>query len=128
MSKVRCKSCNTVVESKSVHDWQACKCFTNELDTTGIFVDGGDEYFRCGGNIHSMEILDAVYDGDLTVDRVKFMLSRVSKEFTDVNIRDCVYNYIVNNYANKDDKVELLFINTIDNCYYFRFRLVKETI
>ena len=45
----RCKKCGMVVESKSVHDFQECKC--------GNFTDGGLEYVRRGGNIEDMEDL-----------------------------------------------------------------------
>ena len=46
----RCKLCNTTVESKTVHDFRKCKC--GEL-----FVDGGKEYFRRGGDINNIEDL-----------------------------------------------------------------------
>jgi hypothetical protein len=44
---VRCKKCNTVLESKSVHNFVQCPC--------GVFVDGGLEYLRGGwpGGEHS---------------------------------------------------------------------------
>jgi hypothetical protein len=41
MSKARCARCGDIIESKSVHDFQQCKC-------ESIFIDGGDEYLRCG--------------------------------------------------------------------------------
>ena len=42
-----CKRCGMTVESKSVHDYQKCKC--------GNFTDGGLEYIRRGGNPEDME-------------------------------------------------------------------------
>lgn len=45
----RCKKCGMVVESKSVHDFQECKC--------GNFTDGGLDYVRRGGKIEDMEDL-----------------------------------------------------------------------
>lgn len=45
----RCKKCGMVVESKSVHDFEQCKC--------GNFTDGGLEYVRRGGKIEDMEDL-----------------------------------------------------------------------
>lgn len=45
----RCKKCGMVVESKSVHDFQECKC--------GNFTDGGLDYIRRGGKIEDMEDL-----------------------------------------------------------------------
>lgn len=43
----KCKKCGEVVESKTVHDLQTCKC--------GNFTNGGHEYVRRGGNIDDME-------------------------------------------------------------------------
>ena len=40
-NKIRCKKCGTILESKSVHDFQSCPC--------GTFTDGGKEYIRWGG-------------------------------------------------------------------------------
>lgn len=42
-----CKKCKMTVESKSVHDYQKCKC--------GNFTDGGLDYIRRGGNTADME-------------------------------------------------------------------------
>lgn len=44
-----CKKCGMTVESKSVHDFQQCKC--------GNFTDGGLEYIRRGGKFADMEDL-----------------------------------------------------------------------
>ena len=57
MSKAKCKHCGDIIESKSRHDWVSCSCFKNEPDTTGIFIDGGDEYLRCGGNLDNFELI-----------------------------------------------------------------------
>jgi len=46
----RCRLCNTTVESKSVHDWRGCAC-------GAMFVDGGREYARWGGNPDEVEDL-----------------------------------------------------------------------
>lgn len=45
----RCKKCGMVVESKSAHDFEQCRC--------GNFTDGGLEYVRRGGKIEDMEDL-----------------------------------------------------------------------
>ena len=45
----RCKKCGMVVESKSVHDYQTCKC--------GNSTDGGLDYIIRGGKIEDMEDL-----------------------------------------------------------------------
>lgn len=52
-----CKNCGDTVESKHRHDLVACSCFKNKPDTTGIFVDGGLDYLRRGGNLANVEEL-----------------------------------------------------------------------
>lgn len=52
MSKVKCLNCGEILESKHVHDFQMCNC-SNET-----FVDGGNEYTRCGGyNFDLIEVI-----------------------------------------------------------------------
>lgn len=46
---IRCKLCDTLLESRFTHDFQSCKC--------GNFVDGGKDYVRVGGNLTEIEIL-----------------------------------------------------------------------
>lgn len=46
----RCLKCDTVVESRHVHDFRWCSC-------KAIFVDGGKEYLRRGGDLDAMEEL-----------------------------------------------------------------------
>ncbi len=53
----RCLNCGEVIESKSVHDWVCCSCFHKSDGQTGIFVDGGLEYVRCGGHPEYFEDL-----------------------------------------------------------------------
>lgn len=43
-NKVQCLKCKDIIESKHVHDFVYCKC-------RSIFVDGGREYLRRGGNL-----------------------------------------------------------------------------
>lgn len=40
-NRARCRKCNDIVESNSVHHYQSCRC-------GAIFVDGGLEYVRRG--------------------------------------------------------------------------------
>lgn len=44
----RCKKCDTVIESKYRHDFVSCKC-------GAIFVDGGKDYVRWGGDMNAFE-------------------------------------------------------------------------
>jgi hypothetical protein len=43
MSKIKCGACNTILESKYRHDFQRCSC------PNKTFLDGGNDYIRCGG-------------------------------------------------------------------------------
>ena len=56
--KARCRNCLEVIESKHSHDWVSCSCFENKMGTQGIFIDGGDDYGRYGGNIQNLEWLN----------------------------------------------------------------------
>ena len=42
-----CMICDDLIESKHTHDFVVCKC-------GAIFVDGGHEYLRRGGDINSI--------------------------------------------------------------------------
>jgi hypothetical protein len=53
-NRAKCANCGDIIESKHRHDWIACKCFRNELKTTGFFIDGGNDYCRIGGNIDNL--------------------------------------------------------------------------
>lgn len=52
----RCRKCDTVVESTYRHDFVSCKC-------GAIFVDGGREYLRAGGNPEDFESLAEYTNG-----------------------------------------------------------------
>ena len=39
INKIRCKRCEDIIESKTVHDFKFCKC-------GAVAVDGGKEYLR----------------------------------------------------------------------------------
>lgn len=40
---IKCKKCGSLIYSYHRHDFKWCSCKT-------IFIDGGDNYLRCGGN------------------------------------------------------------------------------
>lgn len=54
---IKCKNCGEIIESKYTHDWQCCKCFSDESNEHGVFVDGGTSYLRRGGNLDDYEDL-----------------------------------------------------------------------
>lgn len=57
MGRLRCKTCNTILESKHVHDFVACEC----KEATRVYLDGGHEYTRImfpeGGRDKYLEML-----------------------------------------------------------------------
>ncbi len=49
VNNFRCKKCQYVCISLDAHDYIECDC--------GNFTDGGDQYWRRGGNSEDMETL-----------------------------------------------------------------------
>ena len=56
-NRIRCRGCGDVIESKSVHDWVCCSCYSASQGSTGVFCDGGDAYLRRGGQLELIEEL-----------------------------------------------------------------------
>ena len=52
MSKIRCRLCGDVIESRSRHDLRWCRCGE-------VFVDGGPHYLRTGArtSLDNIEVL-----------------------------------------------------------------------
>lgn len=50
MSKVKCLQCDTVIESKSRHDFRECPC-------GNAFVDGGRDYLRYGWHVENSVVV-----------------------------------------------------------------------
>ena len=59
MSRGQCLDCEDIIESKHRHDFVRCECGNS-------FLDGGDDYFRGGGNI--LPLLDEDFDDDSFLD------------------------------------------------------------
>jgi len=57
-NKAKCKNCGDIIESKHRHDFVACSCFENEEGNKGIFVDGGNDYWRYGGDLKNFERIE----------------------------------------------------------------------
>jgi hypothetical protein len=52
MSKLKCKKCGDIIESKHRHDLRWCSCHS-------CYVDGGNDYFRIGYyDRNDIEIID----------------------------------------------------------------------
>lgn len=49
---VRCRHCNTVIESVHRHDFRWCNCSPDS--TTRIAVDGGHDYMKMSAGIHAV--------------------------------------------------------------------------
>lgn len=58
-NRIKCLVCNTVIESKSLHDYQECGC------ENMAFVDGGQMYSRWGAMKPSKIV--RVLDDDSTI-------------------------------------------------------------
>jgi hypothetical protein len=107
MNKAKCARCGTVIESKSVHDFQQCKC-------GAIFVDGGDEYQRCGFNKPSDILL---WDGEefkpwndekLSFDYLKEVQQMCEEPETKKRIKELdAINHSSRDYAKKNKNVKL---------------------
>jgi hypothetical protein len=54
-NKAKCALCGTVIESKYRHDFVECACGE-------IFVDGGNDYARCG--FRNADNFIRIVDGD----------------------------------------------------------------
>lgn len=53
-NRAKCANCGDIIESTHRHDFVTCSCFKNVVNTTGIFLDGGHDYWRCGGNMDNL--------------------------------------------------------------------------
>jgi hypothetical protein len=56
-NRIRCRKCGDVIESHYTHDFKFCKCGT-------VFVDGGHDYLRRGGDLSAIEDLGEVKDAN----------------------------------------------------------------
>lgn len=52
-NRVLCLNCNTIIESKHVHDYVSCACTDEQY---GVSVDGGQDYFKRAFGAHSKYI------------------------------------------------------------------------
>lgn len=59
LNKAKCNTCGDEIVSRSRHDWVQCSC-------KAIFVDGGQEYLRRGGNLEDITELSVRIDDDAT--------------------------------------------------------------
>ena len=50
-NRAMCRNCGSKIESKHRHDFVSCQCGS-------IFIDGGKDYCRAGGNLHNLVLLN----------------------------------------------------------------------
>ena len=71
-NSIRCKKCNSILESKSTHDFNWCDC-------KSIFIDGGFDYCRYGGKgLDYIENLSVIIDEET--------ISEVTMQETDTEL------------------------------------------
>lgn len=57
MAKVKCLTCDKVLESKHRHDWVSCDC--DPKSETWMYIDGGNDYLRMGaGKAAEWEVIE----------------------------------------------------------------------
>lgn len=54
-NRLQCLDCKNIIESTHRHDFVSCRCGK-------IFVDGGKDYLRCGGDFSKMKDMVEYYD------------------------------------------------------------------
>lgn len=72
-SAALCLKCDDIIESRHRHDFVRCSC-------ESIFLDGGREYIRYGGNLSDIKLLTETRSK--TVDEVKSDIIRYA-EYSD---------------------------------------------
>ena len=55
INKIQCRKCKDIIESVHRHDFKFCKC-------KSVFVDGGKDYIRRGGDPNDMIDLGDIPD------------------------------------------------------------------
>lgn len=65
-NRIRCKVCGDVIESKSRHDFQVCRCWGGADGGAhgGVAVDGGLDYSRWVGRLEDIEDLSEYEEVD----------------------------------------------------------------
>ena len=57
VNKGKCNRCGDIIESKFRHDFKWCSCDT-------VFVDGGKDYLRRGGDFEDFEELSEFFEDE----------------------------------------------------------------
>ena len=91
VNKIRCKKCGDIIESKSVHDFNFCKC-------ESVAADGGHDYLRRLGELEDWEDLSVCETideehGVLSIEDITKICERVFAQY------DVEYAYLFGSYA-----------------------------
>ena len=62
-NRIKCLSCDEVIESFTVHDFKFCSC-------EKVFVDGGKDYIRRGGDLMGYEELSEYEEEEMVKSNV----------------------------------------------------------
>ena len=87
--KIKCLSCNDIIEFKHRHDLRSCKC-------NNCYIDDGQDYLHFGGNDFN-KILIVFYDGTeiLASDEGKY--KKKYEEWENNRIKEFNKNESINN-------------------------------
>ncbi len=83
VNKAQCRSCGDTIESKHRHDFVRCSCGS-------IFVDGGKEYLKRGGNPDDLVDLSK-YEDESTYER-KMKDKEFKEKYKDVYVKTVADN------------------------------------
>ena len=59
-TKIKCKKCGDIIESKSTNDYKKCSC-------GAVTVDGGKDYLKRIGNEKDYEELSEIKDNNVNI-------------------------------------------------------------
>lgn len=96
---VRCLSCNAILKSLSVHDYQQCDCQNKTM------IDGGLDYIRYGGlEMNNLELL-TLYDNSEDNEMVSNLLWGTygidgNQPLKYVKLKDCETSHLKNILTN----------------------------
>lgn len=64
VSYIECPNCKVKITSVHRHDFRPCPCFINEVNNTGVAIDGGRDYTKISftGTAPEIRTGDFIYD------------------------------------------------------------------
>lgn len=89
----KCKKCGDIIESKFRHDFVECSCGS-------IFVDGGHDYIRRGGDQFDE---DFDHENMIDDDRIPVEIDHLMESLTEVKVK-----YVKNNQISTDELMKVV--------------------